>query len=275
MHFEKWEGLGNDFVLMDVEQLTGRHDTDPSRSALARRLCDRRFGVGADGLLLVGQPEASEPSMVVYNADGSRPQMCGNGLRCVASFVASRPGRSQGSLTVRTDAGLRSCEVKRVSDHPFGVTVDMGRAELGETFTLEHGGRSFDFVRVNVGNPHAVTFQAGSEALLDEVGARVDGLDEEGCNTELCVATADGCRLDVMVFERGVGRTLACGTGASAAAAAAVAAGLAPEDRPIEVQLPGGALQLVIRPTAEARAYRVELSGPARRVFTGAYPGGG
>src|SRR5262249_51450471 len=109
VHFEKWEGLGNDFVLLADPEFALSTD-------VVKRLCDRRFGIGADGILLVDRPTGGSPRMTVYNADGSRPEMCGNGLRCVAGFLARGSDRGATEITIATDAGDKRCAIERTRD---------------------------------------------------------------------------------------------------------------------------------------------------------------
>jgi diaminopimelate epimerase len=139
----------------------------------------------------------------------------------------------------------------------------MGRATVGEEFRFEHGGRTWSFVPVDMGNPHAVTFETHEDVELDGVGPALEKAREGGVNVELCSVMDGG--IDVIVWERGVGRTLACGTGACAVAAAACAAGLVPYDEPVEVRLPGGPLRITIAASDGA----VTMVGPAVRVFAG------
>ncbi len=254
--FEKWEGLGNDFILV----------RDPAAAidvALVRRLCDRRLGVGADGVLVL-LTKGAEPVMVVHNADGSRPEMCGNGLRCVAAHLLG--DREAATLSVTTDAGPRRCLVRSRGGADFEVTVDMGQTRRGDDLTAETPKGDWSFVTIDVGNPHAVSFapfDASSPGDLDVVGPMVEALPKGGTNVELC-RLGQG-RIDVLVWERGVGRTQACGTGACAVAAAACDLELIPFDVPILVGLPGGDLEITIdRATRHA-----VMRGPARRVFEG------
>lgn len=254
LQFEKWEGLGNDFVLVD----------DPAASigpAEALILCDRRFGVGADGVLVVDR-RGPLPRMIVWNADGSRPEMCGNGLRCVAAHLAAG-GAGESALTVVTDAGEKACAVTAASTNRFDVTVEMGAARARGELAFLVDGREHRFLDVDVGNPHAITFADYDEAAIDHVGPAVAVAPRGGTNVEFCRVEAE--RIRVIVWERGVGRTLACGTGACAVAAAACDTGRASFGVPIRVALPGG--ELIITVTAGTRALR--MSGPARRVFTG------
>jgi len=250
IHFEKWEGLGNDFVLVDSTVSIG--------PAEARTLCDRRFGIGADGILVVDR-RGPVPSMIVWNADGSRPEMCGNGLRCVAAHLVA----AEGALTIATDAGDKDCAVTAAGPDRFDVTVEMGAARSRGEIAFTVDGREHAFLDVDVGNPHAITFASYDEAAIDRIGPAVAVAPAGGTNVEFCRVEAD--RIVVVVWERGVGRTLACGTGACAVAAAACDTGRASFGVPIRVALPGGELTITV--TAGSRALR--MRGPARRVFSG------
>jgi diaminopimelate epimerase len=145
----------------------------------------------------------------------------------------------------------------------------MGIARIGSRFRHVHEGRTIDFVSVDVGNPHAVTFGEEDVAQLDELGASLNRSIPGGVNVELGRVDAAASRVAVTVFERGVGRTLACGTGACAAAVAAVAEGYCEEGRPLQVVLPGGALTITAATADAAGQFVVQMSGPARRVFIG------
>jgi diaminopimelate epimerase len=235
---------------------------------LAPRLCDRHLGIGADGVLVVASPVSPRANarMIVVNADGSRPQMCGNGLRCVALWL-SQSGASE-RFAVETDAGVRACAVE-----PDRVTVDMGPAErLGAVRPGPANGRSF--ARVSMGNPHAVAFvERGEdpELMARALGPVIerDADFPEGTNVELArVETAE--RIVLWVWERGCGITAACGTGACATVAAAVDEHLVPADSPVTVVLPGGELQITVPASIEAG---VTMTGPARIVFDGRWSG--
>ena len=257
--FEKYEGLGNDFVVCRVDG----EDALSREQAIA--LCDRHFGLGADGVLLVSP--ASSPNararMTVLNADGSRPEMCGNGLRCVALYLTRHDGVNEASFDVETDAGLRHCEV--LVDGARGqVTTGLGRGRDEGATSAELGGEGFAFTRISMGNPHAICFREPiSTKDLDVLGPLVSGGFPEGSNVEIAtVVKPDEIRVDV--WERGVGRTLACGTGAAATAVAAVRAGHSPARTPLTVHLPGGPLRITV-----ADDWDVTLEGPARWVFNG------
>lgn len=276
MQFDKYEGLGNDFIVVEQER-------PEMPTPLVRHLCDRHFGVGADGVLIISPSEAAKARMTVLNADGSQPEMCGNGLRCVALHLA-RPG-SQGSsrgagvgaaaeaagsgsvvrLAVQTDAGLRRCEVAwGSSPDEAQVTLDLGQGEALGTHQHVAGDRSLYLERIGIGNPHAVLFDstltaAEIDALAPAICAAIPG----GANVEF-VEQRSASELHVIVWERGVGRTLACGTGAGAVAVAAALAGRVPYEAPIAVHLPGGVLTISVAPTLH-----VTMKGPARHVFSG------
>ena len=206
MHFRKYEGLGNDFVVVG-------DDIGPKA---AQRLCDRRFGIGADGVLVVGHTLPYR--MTVYNADGSVPEMCGNGLRCVALYVRDHVGEAAPHFVVETDAGPRSVEVSGDL-----VTVDMGAARDDGWTSVEVNGIHHVGRRVDVGNPHLVLFADSpwSDEVFHDLGAALQRHDEfpGGVNVSFAERlTPGGVRLQV--WERGSGPTLACGTGACATVAA-------------------------------------------------------
>ena len=259
LNFVKYEGAGNDFLVIDA---SSERAVSPERAV---SLCDRHFGVGADGVLLV--VPASDPRararMVVLNADGSRPEMCGNGPRCVALHLATRDEAERADYVIETDAGERTTEVVRVG--PSGhVTQGMGQGRPGGVYRFPVKGREQEFFLVDMGNPHAVTFGLTlSEAELDQVGPALSATQPSGANVEIVNHVAG--RLDVLVWERGVGRTLACGTGAAGVAVAAAATGLTRFGEPVEVRLPGGSLSVVV----EEGTLSVTMRGPARLVFSG------
>ena len=256
----KYEGLGNDFLVLDAA------DDAVLDAERVARLCDRHFGVGADGVLLVTPPKSlgARATMVVLNADGSRPEMCGNGLRCIALYLAAQDRARAVSFIVDTDAGPRLVAVER-NGREASVSVSMGRgmpeADLAQSFR----GSNLIFTRVSMGNPHAISFDTGlNEAALDELGPAVSAGFEHGTNVEL-VTTRGERTLAVIVWERGVGRTLACGTGACAVVVAAARQGRVPFDAEIEVRLPGGPLHIAVaRETLE-----VTMRGPSKQVFSG------
>jgi diaminopimelate epimerase len=259
MRFEKYEGLGNDFLVVDVR------DEDEVDSARAVSLCDRRLGVGGDGVLLVlpARTPGAAARMRVINADGSVPEMCGNGIRCVAIHVARRQGRAAVELRIDTDAGPRLCQVEDAG-HAGMVTVDMGEVRVLGERTLDVEGMPESLTVADVGNPHAVLFGSFTRDEVVRIGPRVATHPSFPRGTNVEFARAVDGRIDLVVWERGVGITLACGTGACATAAVACAKGLANHGAPIEVHLPGGPLEVTVQANG-----MTTMRGPARRVYGG------
>jgi diaminopimelate epimerase len=262
--FRKVEGLGNDFLLID-RTAASQAEVDAELEQLqaaAPALCDRRTGVGADGLLIVGPSTAeTDGSMLVVNHDGSRPEMCGNGLRCVAQHLAALRGRN--TLNVQTDAGVKRCEV-RGEGRRVEVGVDMGPGEDLGPRTVESGRQ---FQAVSMGNPHAIAFvDEDPEGHCHREGpaAETDAVFPHRSNIEFATAHPEG--LTLWVWERGCGITQACGTGACATACAAVWSGRWEAGTAMAVDLPGGRLWITV---PADRSAGVHMRGPARVVFDG------
>ena len=265
--FTKYHGLGNDFAIVELSALSSELGAELSDPRVVQRLCDRHYGIGADGVLLVtpGESVGARGRMTVLNSDGSRPEMCGNGLRCVALHLARRTGEPE--LRIDTDAGLRSCTVE-LEGNTGSVTAALGRAAvLG---ALEHSidGERLALTHVSVGNPHAVVFDARyDEAQIDRLAPALSARFPGGVNVEL-VRPTSSARFEIVVWERGVGRTLACGTGAAAVAAAACHAGRAPFGQWVKTVLPGGTLEVRVH----EGSFAVDQRGPAELVYGGTLP---
>jgi diaminopimelate epimerase len=267
--FAKYEGLGNDFLLVETQALGGLQLTTDQAIAL----CDRHFGVGGDGVLLV---DVEARSMGVINSDGSVPEMCGNGIRCAALHLARRAGEATLEVTIDTLAGPHACVVVNRPGEE-SVAVRMPPPSLvpsdvplhADAPWLDHplrvGERVVRLTGVSFGNPHAVTFDDVGQARFD-IGPAVqaDPHFPEGVNVGF-VSEQDGASMRLDVLERGAGWTLACGTGACAAAVAAVETGRARREEPLRIRLPGGALMV----TVGAPGDTVLMQGPARLVFRG------
>ncbi|HEX7489483.1 MAG TPA: diaminopimelate epimerase [Anaeromyxobacteraceae bacterium] len=254
--FWKYQGLGNDFVVVETPQLMS--------AARAVRLCDRRRGIGADGVLSLLPPQRGAAAfMHVHNSDGSVAAMCGNGIRCVARHLAERRGLD-GALVIETGAGPRSCQVHRgPGGEVVAVSVEMGPARYEREQVFEVAGERLLAHRVSMGNPHAVFFGAATRERASSLGPLVERAVPDGVNAGFAAPRRGG--LDLIVWERGAGLTEACGTGACAAAVAAVKTGLLPPGEPLEVALPGGTLQI----TVAADLVGVAMRGPAERAFEG------
>lgn len=271
VRFAKYEGLGNDFVLVDAGEVA------PLEPAWVRAVCDRHRGVGADGVLGVARLDGPPAvlSMEVVNADGSTSEMCGNGLRCVVRWAASRGWLgAERRVVVRTGAGDLACELF----DDGAVEVDMGPVELrraripmrGEgdplEVPLEVAGRELRLSACALGNPHAVTFDALSADERAVLGPALETHPSFPARVNVGFASMRDARsVELVVWERGVGFTQACGTGACAAAVAAVRTGRAAAGAPIEVALPGGVLLVTVAPDLSS----VRMRGPARHVFSG------
>ena len=256
LDFWKYQGLGNDFVVLETAELMS--------PAQAARLCDRRRGIGGDGVLSVMPPrDGGVAYMHIYNSDGSVAAMCGNGIRCVARHLAERRGLS-GALAIETDSGVRPCEVVRgASGQVESIAVEMGPARWEGEQLFEVAGERLPAHRVSMGNPHAVLFGESSRELARRLGPLLERAVPGGVNAGFAAARPGG--LDLVVWERGAGLTDACGTGACAAAVAAVKTGLLPAGTPVEVRLPGGPLRVTVAPDLVG----VRMDGPAERVFEG------
>ena len=260
--FQKYEGLGNDFILVEA-----RTEAEVSPDD-ATRLCDRRFGVGADGVLLILPPRAPgcDVRMRVINADGSIPEMCGNGVRCVSLHVARARGNRKATVRVETDAGERACVVNDEGSAGL-VTVDMGTVQVLGDRAVDVQGRTVVVTVADAGNPHAVVFGAFARGDVEHLGPRLatHPAFPRGTNVEFACVASDG--IDLVVWERGVGITMACGTGACATVAVACQKELVSRGKPVKVRLPGGALEITID-----ESWRATMTGPARRVFGGTIP---
>ena len=264
--FFKYQGLGNDFVVIDRRASGVDLDAETSR-----QLCDRHFGIGADGVLSILPEAGTAGRMVVHNADGSIAEMCGNGLRCVVKYLAEHDSQKPGRLKVATGAGVLESEIEWGARGVERVTVAMGPARL-EAPILPNGG---PFVRkpiegligtaVSMGNPHLVLLDVPpSEAARLGPGLEVHPLFKPRTNVEF-VEPREAGGLRVTVWERGVGLTLACGTGACATVVASALEGRSPFDAWVPVELPGGLLDIKVAKDLS----QVWLRGPVKFVFQG------
>jgi diaminopimelate epimerase len=285
--FTKVEGLGNDFLVVDLRARTGSQEAaavqDP---ALVRKACDRHFGVGGDGILAILPPlpgTGGDARMRVLNADGSEAEMCGNGIRCVAKVLyETDPALRKPVLKIDTGAGLLACEMTASGGHVDSVTVEMGRPRFArDEIPLAPGGaarvtresiaaleRTFRFTAVSMGNPHAVIFVDDPAedlmALATKYGPSLETSPTfpRRTNVELARVRKDG-EIDLVVWERGCGITLACGTGTCATVVAAAVEERLPRGREVPVHLPGGTLFITVAPDDSG----VRMRGPARVVF--------
>ena len=292
MRFTKMHGIGNDYVYVNCFE---EEVAEPGRTAIY--VSDRHFGVGSDGLILIKPSAVADCQMDMYNLDGSRGMMCGNGIRCVGKYVYDHGivPAGQTRISVETLSGIKYLGLHLEQGKVTSLTVDMGEPEITSEIPemLEVDGTMFSFTGVSMGNPHAVLFLQGqNEENLKEwkvegkkagrrSGTEFTGLDDldlaafgpdfefhprfpDRTNTEFVLVRGQN-DLVMRVWERGSGETFACGTGACAVAVAGVLAGYAEKDRDIKVELLGGTL--MIRWSSEDN--HVYMTGPAEEVFTG------
>ena len=277
--FHKMHGCGYDFIVFD-DALNRFSWQELSR--LAQRHCPRRFGVGADGLIAIGRPEDADYEMRYVNADGSRAEMCGNGIRCLGKFVGDELGDRRSEISVLTGNGVMPIILHRSDGRVVSITVGMGVPGLiassipttlrqeGEMVLRSNfpvNGSSLELTAVNMGNPHAVNFvQKITDEQVLGFGPQVEKSPAfpEGTNVEF-VQVISPEKLRMRVWERGVGETWACGTGACAAVVAAVLNGYSQPGEDVTVSLNGG--NLTINWPGEGQA--VQMTGPAEFVYQG------
>ncbi len=273
MKFTKMEGLGNDYVYVNCLK-----ESVENPSEVAVKVSDRHFGIGSDGLILIKPSKVADFCMEMYNADGSRSEMCGNGIRCVAKYVYDYGLTDQTSISVETLAGIKYLDLEVENGKVAVVTVNMGAPELipakipvrsdkdilvKEPITVD--GVTYEMTCVSMGNPHCIVFVEDTAAFpLETVGPEFEQHDvfPNRVNAEF-IQVLDRKTVNMRVWERGSGETLACGTGACASTVACVLNGLTDDE--ITLHLLGGDLR--VRWDREENL--VYMTGPARVVFDG------
>ena len=243
------QGCGNDFIVVDEHD--GRAEIDAGR---ARALCDRRTGIGADGILVIGTPKGNRWPLLIHNSDGSLADACGNGSRCVARYLLERYGGE--TIELDTKSGL-----VRAWRDPEGYAIELDAPLLGSELRIAVDGREYEARSVRVGNPNVVVF-VDDPAMIDLGALAAASTALAGPANVGAMRTRGPAEISLRVHERGAGETLACGTGSCAAVAAATARGDVTSDT-VRVRLPGGTLVVRIR------GARYELAGPAEYVFQG------
>ena len=271
------QGLGNDYVYVHCFR---EKIADPSR--LAVEISDRHFGVGSDGLILINPSDKADFEMEMYNADGSRGEMCGNGIRCVAKYVYDYGLTDHTSISVETLGGIKYLDLTVKDGKAVLVKVDMGKPELspekipvvsaGEKVVdepIDVDGQNYRMTCVSMGNPHAVVYVDCDvrNLPLEEIGPKFENHERfpNRVNTEF-VRVLDRRTVEMRVWERGSGETLACGTGACAVAVSCVLNGLTEDE--VTVKLLGGDLQI----KWDREKDTVFMTGPAEVVFDGEWP---
>ena len=273
MKFTKMHGLGNDYVYVNCFE--EKIDNPP---AVARFVSDRHFGIGSDGLIMINPSKAADFEMEMYNADGSRGEMCGNGIRCVAKYVYDYGLTDKTQISVETLGGIKYLDLTVEDGKVSLVKVDMGKPELEADRIpiisereqvidepIEVDGKEYHMTGVSMGNPHTVIYVDDVKGLdLEKIGPKFENHERfpKRINTEF-VHCIDRQTVEMRVWERGSGETLACGTGACAVAVSSILNNLT--DTQVTVKLLGGDLQI----EWDREKDRVFMTGPATVVFDG------
>ncbi len=275
MKFTKMHGCGNDYVYIDCTE-----NKIENEEQAAIKLSDRHFGIGGDGMILIKKSDIADFEMVMYNADGSRGAMCGNGIRCVAKFVYDHKLTDKTSISIESMGAIKYIDLKVENGVAVGAKVDMGKPNLkaseipvisenekaiNEPISVD--GKAYQMTCVSMGNPHAVIFTDVSpkEIELEKIGPKFESnpVFPDRTNTEF-VKVIDRKNIEMRVWERGSGETLACGTGACASAVAAILNGYCDND--VTVHLLGGDLEIS---WSGDESESVFMTGPAVTVFNG------
>ena len=259
MHFTKMQGLGNDYLYVYGEVPENVAD-------ITRKMSDRHFGAGSDGMIYISTSETADFSMRIFNADGSEGKMCGNGIRCVGKYVYDKGYTDRTRLSIETLSGIRTLELRVRGGKVREASVDMGSVTVSDETAVDSRGQTVRGFPVSVGNPHFVIFVPDVRtAPVETLGPVLEKHHSfpGGVNVEFVEACGKN-RLRMRVWERGSGVTLACGTGACAAAAAAVRADLCDRQAPVSVVLDGGVLSIELKNDGTA-----VMTGPAETVYEG------
>lgn len=274
MKFTKMNGIGNDYIYIN-----GFEEKVDDPSALAIKLSDRHFSVGSDGVIIILPSKVADFRMRMFNADGSEGKMCGNGTRCVAKYVYEKGLTDKTCVTLETLAGIKTLDMDVEDGVVKSVSVQMGKADfkasdvpvifggdemVSQKLSLECG--EWVVTCVSMGNPHCVTFVNDTKSLdLEKIGPQFEHnpIFPERVNTEF-IKVIDDTTLEMRVWERGSGETLACGTGACASVAAAVKNGICEMNKEITVKLLGGDLKITC-----GSDYSITMRGPAEFSYEG------
>ena len=277
INFTKMEGLGNDYVYVDCTRM--QEDEISNISKLAKKISDRHFGIGSDGLILICKSDIADFKMRMFNSDGTEAQMCGNGIRCVAKYVYDNELTKSTSINIETLAGIKKIDLTVQNGKAVLATVNMGRPILEpekipvvsnedpvKNLKLRAEDKEFTFTCVSMGNPHAVTIIDNVDEFDIEKYGPILEKDEhfpEKANIEF-IQIIDRTHVKMRVWERGSGETLACGTGACAVCVAATLNNLVEQNEEIEIGLLGGNLKIRWDDS-------VYMTGPAKTTFKGEF----
>ena len=273
LKFTKMHGCGNDYISFDCfDQVINNH------GALSVKLSERRYGIGGDGIILICPSKVADTKMRMFNLDGSEGKMCGNGIRCVGKYLYDNDIAKKSEISIETLSGIKNLKILENNGKAELLTVNMGKPELAAEkipvnlnlskiidYEATFGGKDYNITCVSMGNPHCVVFCNDINSIdIEKIGPAFENseLFPEKVNTEF-VEIVDKNILNMRVWERGSGETLACGTGASAAVVAAVLNGFCAKNEDVTVNLKGGVL--TINYTDDA----VYMTGGAEKVFEG------
>ncbi len=259
MKFTKMQALGNDYLYV--------YSVVPENiSEICKKLSDRHFGVGSDGMIYISPSQKADFRMRIFNADGSEAKMCGNGIRCVGKYVYDKRYTHKTEITVETLSGIKTLKLNTSDGNVKTVAVDMGKAEVSKDLSVLINGETLSCVPVSVGNPHAVFFTDSVETIeLEKIGPLIEhnSLFPDGVNAEF-IQVLSPFDIRMRVWERGSGITLACGTGSCASVAACVKKGICKVNVPVTVILDGGELTVTV-----SESFDITMTGPAETVFEG------
>lgn len=276
MKFTKMHGIGNDYVYVNCFQ-----ETVKNPSAVAKFVSDRHFGIGSDGLILIKPSDIADCEMEMYNLDGSKGAMCGNGIRCVAKYAYDYGIVNKTDITVATGSGIKTLHLTLNDNNKVEtVRVNMGapilkaseipvafESETAISAPIEVDGKTYAFTGVSMGNPHAIIYMEEIDSMdIEKIGPSFENhpMFPDRVNTEF-VKILDSHTVQMRVWERGSGETMACGTGACAVAVASILNGHVDGDKPVTVKLLGGDLEIFW----DRKENLVYMTGPATTVFDG------
>ena len=275
MKFTKMHGAGNDYIYVNCFE-----EKIKDRSKTAIKVSDRHFGIGSDGLICIDPSDVADCKMDMYNADGSQGKMCGNGVRCVAKFAYDNGIATKDAIAVETLSGIKYIKVSAENGKVYEATVNMGEpilvpkdvpadfeGDLAVGVKLPVDGKDYDVTLVSMGNPHCITYVDDVYSIeIEKIGPKFENHVKfpERINTEY-IHVVSPTLLEMRVWERGSGETLACGTGACASVVASVLNGYCKKDELVTVKLLGG--ELKIKWSSEDN--RIYMTGPAATVCTG------
>ncbi len=276
--FTKMHGCGNDYVYVDMTKKTNAVPPELDREAFAIRISDRHFGIGSDGLILICDSDVADFRMEMYNADGSLGKMCGNGIRCVAKYVYDHGLTDKTTITVETGSGIKTLELTVEDGKVAGVRVNMGAPDFTAAnipvvcteeeavkMPLSVGEKEYEITAVSMGNPHCVVFldEHPKDFPVETIGPLFENHERfpDRINTEF-IQVVDEHEMNMRVWERGSGETLACGTGACASACAGIRNNMVKS--PVTIHLTGGDLMIEWDGTGD-----VFMTGPATEVYEG------